>query len=66
MKNPHIIVGEGHRCICGLYEDKPITCHLIGSILNRLERLGREDEAIKKDVDVLQTIILSLTEDRPL
>ena len=30
MQNPHIIVGKGARCLCGLYQvgarEKPISC----------------------------------------
>ncbi len=24
--NPHIIVGPGRRCLCGMYDGKPVSC----------------------------------------
>jgi len=36
MNNPHIIVGEPNRCVCGMYDDKPITCQQVIAALDDL------------------------------
>lgn len=40
MKNPHIIVGEPRRCICGIYDGETITCKRVIDSLNELVRLA--------------------------
>ena len=40
--NPHIVVGEGHRCLCGLYNDGgdspvPVGC---GQVISALKTLN--------------------------
>lgn len=37
--NPHIIVGEQRRCVCGEYDGKPIRC---GEVLASLDELVRQ------------------------
>jgi hypothetical protein len=37
MKNPHLIVGEPRRCVCGSYDGKAIGCADVIKALNRLE-----------------------------
>jgi len=34
--NPHIIVGQGLRCVCGMYKGSPLTC---GDVLASLDDL---------------------------
>lgn len=52
MKNPHIIVGEPRRCICGCYallyqnppnESVPVGCGEVLAALERLVQTGNED-----------------------
>ena len=38
IPNSHIVVGEGHRCLCGMYKGIPIGC---GEILAALRILNR-------------------------
>lgn len=39
MKNPHIIVGEPRRCLCGTTKDgKPVSCFDILGELGYFER----------------------------
>ena len=38
VKNPHIIVGEGRRCICGVYNGEAIGCKTVIESLNDLVR----------------------------
>jgi hypothetical protein len=45
MKNPHIIVGEGRRCICGVYGDRDIRCAEVISALEHLEHFGIPDQS---------------------
>ncbi len=60
MTNPHIIVGEPRRCICGNYgtHEKPniITC---GDLLQRLKAL----EEIKLPPELLSEIVGQLVVD---
>jgi hypothetical protein len=39
-KNPHIIVGEGRRCLCGLYNGEPIDCKSILASLDELVKMA--------------------------
>ncbi len=39
MKNPHIVVGEGRRCLCGLYDGKPLYCEQILASLDAIRTL---------------------------
>jgi hypothetical protein len=65
MKNPHIIVGAGHRCLCGTYgipggtPDKayPLGC---SSVLDALDRITGDGASI------LKAVIVPLVEDRPM
>lgn len=52
MKNPHIIVGDQRRCICGCYEmlwqnppntSVPVGCGEVLAALERLVKTGNED-----------------------
>ena len=52
MKNPHIIVGEKRRCICGCYqmlwqnppnESVPVGCGEVLAALERLVQTGNPD-----------------------
>ncbi len=63
MKNPHIIIGDGKRCLCGMYGDKPIGCNIIISSIEHIESYGHKD--LQPDVEILRAIVNSLTEDRP-
>lgn len=52
MKNPHIVVGPGNMCLCGMYNGGALGC---SQILNSLATLNDVVETLTKDVDV-QTI----------
>lgn len=36
MKNPHIIVGENRRCLCGMYEGRNVFCRDVIEALDDL------------------------------
>lgn len=36
LKNPHIIVGEPRRCICGVYDGEPLGCKDVLASLDEL------------------------------
>jgi DNA-directed RNA polymerase subunit RPC12/RpoP len=38
MKNPHIIIGEGRRCLCGVYGGKAVGC---GDIIAALDGIAK-------------------------
>ena len=59
MKNPHIIVGEKRRCLCGSYqmlwrnppnENVPVGCGDILAALERLVQTGAEDAKVLNQV----------------
>jgi hypothetical protein len=62
MNNPHIIVGEGHRCLCGQYGDKSIPCYAVLAALQHLESF--RDPRQKESLDILRAVLESLLEDR--
>lgn len=41
MKNPHIIVGEPRRCVCGSYNGEAIGCIQIIRVLKWLEEYAK-------------------------
>jgi hypothetical protein len=69
MKNPHIIVGENKRCLCGIYDGKPVTC---GELLSSLADLVKHANISGSGVSMYAAPILryneviqTLVEDRP-
>jgi hypothetical protein len=40
VNNPHIIVGAGCRCICGVYNGEAIGCKTVIESLNELVRMA--------------------------
>ena len=61
MKNPHIIVGPGRRCLCGVYGDKDIRCNVIISALEQLESFGIPGQ--KTSLEDLRSVITPLIQD---
>ena len=39
MINPHIVVGAGRRCMCGVYDGAPLTCGQILAALAAFQSL---------------------------
>ena len=62
MKNPHIIVGEPRRCVCGWYGHRAIGC---ADVIAALERLGdnKTEPPNKEDVAILREVIVPLIQE---
>lgn len=47
MQNPHLIVGEGNRCLCGTYQigarRKAVSCHDIIEACKELHEHGTNE-----------------------
>lgn len=56
MNNPHIIVGEPRKCLCGVYNGRPIGCQELIEVLDKIEEgdaldvLSREEAMMLNDV----------------
>lgn len=59
MKNPHIIVGEPRRCLCGVYDGQSIGCNDLIQILSRIEDGDSIDVFTQKDLSLLTKVIRS-------
>ena len=70
FQNPHAIVGNGHRCLCGSYASTSdggnisITCADVLSVLEHAEYLGFKE--LEQDLKILRAVITPLLEDRPV
>ena len=49
MNNPHIIVGEKRRCLCGMYGEQPTSCADILAALERQVQTGSADARLLAD-----------------
>lgn len=63
MKNPHIVVGENRRCICGCYGDviyrsRALMCADVIRVLSRLEdQVQAQISPSLDDVEMLITVM---------
>ncbi len=64
MQNPHLIVGSGHRCLCGSYNlmgtQTPVSCD---DIIKASEKLAEDGHGHAEGV-MLYVVLRELIEDR--
>lgn len=70
MKNPHIVVGPDHRCLCGVYGGTALGCAEILGTLDRIDRAatgsgGSAALPVRTEIELLRRVITTLVEDRP-
>lgn len=58
MKNPHIIIGAGRRCLCGVYQGRTVTC---SEVLDTLHKADNVTNLI--NMSPVNLAIASLVED---
>lgn len=64
MKNPHIIVGEPRRCICGSYGHRAIGCADVIAALERIDDVAMAHEPPnKEDVAIIREVIVPLIQE---
>lgn len=63
MKNPHIIVGEGNRCVCGTYQigeqTRAIGCADVLTAINGL----KQGANLKENALIVEAVITPLVVD---
>lgn len=63
MKNPHIIVGEGNRCVCGTYQigeqSRAIGCADVLTAINGL----KQGANLKENAQIVEAVIAPLVVD---
>jgi len=67
MKNPHIIVGEPRRCICGMYNGAAIGCKDVLSSLDVLVKHARIRGSgvshYANDILIIEAVLRELVQD---
>lgn len=67
LRNPHIIVGEGRRCVCGMYKGEPLTCEDVLASLDSLVKhaniAGSGVSLYVNDILRLETVIKPLVQE---
>jgi len=61
MNNPHIVVGENRRCLCGVYEGVSVSC---ASIIAASARLVTATHS-EADARLVTLAIATLVQDCP-
>ena len=66
MKNPHIIVGEGNRCVCGVYQigeqTRPVSCSDVLTAIRGVKQGGN----LKENAAILEAVSTPLVIDVPV
>ena len=67
MNNPHIIVGEPRRCLCGMYGEKPICCkQLLGFLDDLVKHANIKGSGVSlyvANIRLLDEVIRSLVQE---
>jgi hypothetical protein len=66
MNNPHIIVGEPNRCVCGTYDGRPVSCADVMAAHNRIVDFceGKSDAILRgSDLKLVRAVIIPLIKD---
>lgn len=69
MNNPHIIVSDSKRCLCGMYGNKAVGCRDVLASLNSLVEAakikGSGPSHYAHDIFLIEEVLKPLIEDRP-
>jgi hypothetical protein len=65
MNNPHIIVGEPNRCVCGVYDGRPVSCSDVIAAHDRIIAFCEGDGSAWRDGDLklVRSVIMPLIKD---